>query len=227
MPCRGFKVCWLTSRSRINFFGDNDDPFCEECGGDGRSDDDGLADIIRRSVRHSVMSEAEESQIGVESFLRSRLESAFQACGENAPLACHIIHNNVNWFKCSPTIPPEWQIEENPYEIYGSVYRISINLNHLGWYCMQVNTCIMPYTAAKLSLSHTVCMKISALLAQEYLHTTRCAYSKTFCKMVCDRRTEWSTMAFWKVAKLNLPKVSCDELIDTMDWMEWSGILDG
>ena len=227
MPSTGFKVCWLTVRSKVKIIGDDeDDPFCEEFGSDGSRDEDTLSGIIRHSIRQTVMSERQKTKVGVETFLRARLETTFQICGKNYPLVCHIIHNNENWFKCSQSIPPEWQIEENPYEIPGSLYRISINLNPVGWYCMQVNTCAMPHTDGELSLSHIACMKISTLLAQEYLHTACCAYSKTFCKMVCDRRVEWPPMAFWKVTTLNLPKVSSDQMVDTMDWMEWSGILD-
>ena len=224
MPSIGFKVCWLTVRSKVKFYGDNeDDPYCE---GDGSSEDNDLSDIIRRSISQSVMSGRQETIVGVETFLQGRLEATFKICGENSLPVCHIINSNENWFRCSQSIPPEWQIEENPYEIPGSIYRLSLNLNPVGWYCMQISTCNMPHTDGELSLAHIACMKISTLLAQQYLHTTHCAYSKNFCNIVCDKSTEWSPMAFWKVSALNLPKVSSDQMLDTMDWMDWSGILD-
>ena len=227
MPSAGFKVRWLTTRSRVSFYGDNeDDPFYEECDADGSSDDDQLSNIIRRSIRQSVISEREEKEVGVESFLQRRLELAFHTCGGNAALICDIIHNNDTWFKFSHTTPPEWGIEENPYEVYGTVCRMSLNLNPVGWYCMVLDKTPLPYTDSELSLPHICCVRIASLLAEEYYHGARWAYGDTFCKTLCKRRSDWVPETLWKVSSLNLPKPSSDQMKDTMEWMGWTGVLD-
>ena len=168
--------------------------------------------------------EKHEIEVGVGSFLRARLEMAVQA---HAALVYNNIRMNEDWFDCSHSIPPEWGIEENPYEVFETMYRISINLEPVGRYCVEVCATYLPFTDGALSLTHIACVRIASIIAHEYLHTTRRAYRESFCEVLCDRHTDWSSMALWKVAHLDLTETLNKQLIDTMEWLEWSRVLEG
>ena len=225
MPSTGFKVRWLTSKSRVCHYEESDDEaFCGECDRYGGGEEIELTNIIRRSIRQSVLSEKEKHEVGVGSFLRTRLEMAVQA---HAALVYNNIRMNEDWFACSHSIPSEWGIEENPYEVFGTMYRISMNLEPVGRYCVEVCATSLPFTDSGLSLTHIACVKIASSIAHEYLHTTHCAYRESFCMVLCDRRTEWSSMALWKLEHLDLPETLNEQLIDTMEWLEWSRVLEG
>ena len=249
MPAVGFKICWIAWREIFDFFGEFDDVLSDSDDEDDiDEDDDGIdvRDRMRIFIRRAIMSDMEEKEVGIGNFLQRRIELALEdynraskgilirtLCGEESQngentesgLMSMVRERCPDWFLFSWAVPADWPYPPNQKETSQSFCRVIVNLGEFGSYGLEIQTVKLVHIKSHLSLSHITCVKISAMLAQQYLHTSLCSYQEEYCKVLCERGTDWPPQALWKVNTLDIPETLREQLVETMDWLYWSGVL--
>lgn len=250
MPATGFKISWIAWREIFNFFGALDDASTDSEDEDDIDEDDDDLDVrdrMRIFIRRAIMSETEEKDIGVGNFLQRQIEMAIEdynraskgvlirtLVGEesqngkdvNVAFMDTVMEKCPNWFSFSWETPADWPYPPNEKERSHSFCRLVVNLGDFGCYGLEIQTMKLVHMKSHLSLSHFMCVKISTMLVQEYLHVNLCSYQEEYCKVLCKRiETDWRSQAVWKVNTLNIPKPLCAQLVETMKWMYMSGVM--